>query len=139
MSQQDNVDRVYSYIKERLDDKQRSPTQREIAEHCTLSTATVGRVLSILEAQGRITRTAYKSRSIRLAEQAASHVQNQQADAIYDYLQKVMQWGDSPSQQEIAEACLLSRAEVRAALLWLEAQGRIERGAGQRNIQLVEA
>ncbi|MEM9954988.1 MAG: hypothetical protein AAF846_25495 [Chloroflexota bacterium] len=139
MSQQENVDGVYSYIKDRFDAKQSAPTQREIAQHCELSTATVGRVLSILEAQGRITRIPYKSRSIRLAEQTASQVQNQQAEAVYHYLQKAMQWGDTPSQQEIAEDCLLSRAEVRAALLWLEAQDRIERGAGQRNIQLLDS
>lgn len=136
--QQEQVDAIYGYIKERLTTQQNAPTQREIADYCDLSVGTVRRVLDILEAQGRITRTPYKSRSIRLAEQAAEQVQNEQAEAVYAYLVRAKKWGDVPSQQEIADECLLSRAEVRAALLWLETQKRIERGDGQRNLRLVE-
>ena len=126
-TQQDNVEAVYSYIKERFDTQQGSPAQQEIADHCELSVGTVGRVLDILQAQSRITRTPYKSRSIRLARKGAQEQTNEMAESVYSYLEKTLRWGDVPSQQEIADECLLSRTEVRAALLWLEAQGRIER------------
>lgn len=136
--QQDQVDAVYSYIKERFDTQKGSPTQQEIADYCQLSVGTVGRALDILQARGQITRTPYKSRSIRLAGQVAQEQHNEMAEAVYDFLKREKRWGDHPSQREIADECLLSRAEVRSALLWLEAQGRIERVEGQRNIRLVE-
>ncbi|MEO1290564.1 MAG: hypothetical protein AAFV93_22700 [Chloroflexota bacterium] len=135
--QQEQVETIYTYIKDRMETQQGSPTLREIADHSDLSVGSVGRILSILEAQGRITRTPYKSRSIRLAEQSEEQLKNEQAELVYDFLVKEMRWGDVPSQQEIAEGCFLSRAEVRASLLWLEAQQRIERVDGQRNIRLI--
>ncbi|MGB7340197.1 MAG: hypothetical protein WBC91_14970 [Phototrophicaceae bacterium] len=136
--QQQPVDAVYTYIKQRIDDQQGSPTQQEIAETCQLSIGTVGRLLEILEAQGQIIRVPFKSRGIRLAQQKTANQKNEIAETVYKYLVQEIQWGDVPSQQEIADACLLSRSEVQRALLWLEAQARIERVDGHRNIRLVE-
>lgn len=134
---QDNLDDIFAYIKARRDEGQGAPTQREIASHCDLSPTTVSRCLSMLEAQGRISRQAFKSRSIRIVDQLDEQQDNETAESVYRYLQEELQWGDIPSQREIAQACYISEAEVRRALLWLEAQGRIERVSGQRNIRLV--
>lgn len=92
-------------------------------------------MLSQLEAQGHIIRQRYKSRGIRLVEDETQ--ENDRAEDVYQFLLETVPTGDIPSQDEIAKACLLSRSAVRLALIWLEAQDRIERGEGQRDIRLV--
>lgn len=139
MSQEtDRLDSIYNYIKQRLESKQGIPTQREIARDCKLSLVTVSNCLSMLEARGRITRDGLKSRSIRIVSDNVKVEENETAENVYDYLFDEIEAGSFPSQQEIANACYLSRSEVRRALIWLEAQGRIERVRGQRNIRLTE-
>ena len=95
--------------------------------------------LSMLEAQGRITRQAYKARSIRLVEldeTADDTSSNEHAEEVYEYLVNQIGKGKIPSQQEIADALYLSRGVVRQALSWLESEQRIEVGEGRRKIRL---
>ena len=122
--------------KSNLEKKQKIPTQREIAKGCGISLSKVNDYLSQLEAQGRIIRIPFKSRGIRLVE--GNLQENDTAEDVYDYLLDTIPLGEAPTQKEIGAACFLSRGDVRRALIWLEAQGRIKRGAGQRDIQLIE-
>jgi DNA-binding GntR family transcriptional regulator len=131
----ERVELVYQYIKKCLTDKRLSPTQREIAQDCKLSVATVTDYLSRLEAQGRIARTPLISRSIRLTDNTSQS--DETAEEVYQFICDSLEDGNIPTQTEIAETCYLSRSEVRRALVWLETQGKIRRGKGQRNIQLV--
>jgi len=133
---QDRVERVYEYIKKCLTEKRLSPTQREIAAACELSVATVGEYLSRLEAQGHIARTPLISRSIRLTNTVPQN--DETADEVYRFIVDSLAADVIPTQTEIAEACYLSRSEVRRSLAWLEAQGKIKRGKGQRSLQLAE-
>jgi len=134
----ESLEKIYEYIKDRIEKKGSVPTQSEIARDCEFSIGTVQSDLSKLEAQGRITRTAFQSRSIRLVSENDSEQENETAELVYDYLLEKIEEGIHPTQYEIANACFLSRRGVRQTLLWLEAQGRIERGRGQRNICLPE-
>ncbi len=126
---------VYEYIQTSWQEKQSIPTQREIAKACHISLSRLADTLSQLEAQGRIVRQRYKSRGIRLVDNEQK--ENESAEEVYRFLQETVPTGDIPSQGEIGEACLLSRSGVRLALIWLEAQGRIEIGSGQREIRLI--
>ena len=126
---------VHTYLQEMWQEKQQIPTQRDIAKHCGISLSRLSDVLSQLEAQGHIIRQRYKSRGIRLVEDETQ--ENDRAEDVYQFLLETVPTGDIPSQDEIAKACLLSRSAVRLALIWLEAQDRIERGEGQRDIRLV--
>lgn len=130
------LEAVYRYIKERIESGQGVPTGREIARDCKLSRTTVQNDLSLLEARGRIIRTPYQSRGIRLVGEGESEADNEAAESVYDYLLEKIEEGIYPTQKEVADACFLSRGAVRQALLWLEAQGRIVRETGQRNIRL---
>lgn len=127
---------IYDYICHQWQENGLVPTMSEIAEDCEMAVSTVREHLSRLEAQGRIIREPYKSRGIRLVE--AINPNNETAEIVYDYLLKNVIGGEVPSQEEIADTCLISRDKVRRALIWLEAQGRIKRGKGQRNIHLIE-
>ena len=80
------LDTVYQYIKERIESKDGSPSQREIAEHCHFSVTSVSRCLSMLEAQGRISRDGLKSRSIRLMKETDELEGNETAEEVYAYL-----------------------------------------------------
>lgn len=130
---------VYAYLKQRWEQEHYVPTQREIAIDCGISPVTLNKCLDILEAQGRITRQALQSRNIRMVEASDKQEKNEIAEAVYAYLLEVLSTGTAPTQQEIADACYISRSAVRRALLWLEAQERIVRGQGQRNIRLPES
>ena len=128
---------IYSYLKDCWDEAGEIRSYREIAQHFQISLSTVSDSLSILEAQGRITREAYKSRSIRLVTSEHSTEINEQAEAVYSYLLDEIEAGHIPSQSEIADELYISRGAVRQALTWLEASERIELGDGQRKIQLL--
>lgn len=130
---------IYEYLKQCWDEAGDVPTHREIAQACNISLATVSDGLSMLEAQGRITRQAYKARSIRLVENDKTDdaSRNDQAEEVYQYLVKRIESGQIPSHQDIAEALYLSRGVVRQALNWLETEKRIEVGDGQRKIHLL--
>ena len=131
---------IYDYLKQCWQEAGDVPTHREIAQACNISLATVSDGLSMLEAQGRITRQAYKARSIRLVdldETADDTSSNEHADEVYEYLDKQIGKGQIPSQQEIADALYLSRGVVRQALSWLESEQRIEVGEGRRKIRLL--
>ena len=129
------LERVYQYLQTCWQEEQMMPTQREIAQACGISKSRLANYLSQLEAQGRIERQAYKSRGIRLVDNELQN--NETAEAVFRFLLDTVPSGDVPSQDEIATACFLSRNTVRLALIWLETQGRIERGAGQRDIRLI--
>lgn len=135
----ERLEQIYHYIEEQWQELQTIPTQREIARDCGFSIVTVSNCLSMLEAQGRITRQPYKSRSIRIINIPVQEQANQIAEAVFAYVSKEIQAGNVPTQKEIADTCYLSRGAVRQALLWLEAQKRIKLIEGQRNIRLVES
>lgn len=131
---------IYDYLKQCWDEAGNVPTHREIAQACHISLATVSDGLSMLEAQGRITRQAYKARSIRLVEldeTTGETSNNEYAEEVYQYLVKQIGKGQIPSQQEIADALYLSRGVVRQALNCLETEQRIEVGQGRRKIRLL--
>jgi DNA-binding GntR family transcriptional regulator len=137
MSKRKNrTEEVYEYLRQQWQEERNVPTMREMAEACEMTVSTVREHLSCLEAQGWVMRKAYKSRGTRIIE--ATNPNNETAEIVYDYLLKNVIGGEVPSQEEIADACLISRDKVRRALIWLEAQGRIKRGEGQRNIHLIE-
>lgn len=133
---EEGIEAVYQFIRLYKEDGHGSPTLREISESCDLSVTTVNEYLSHLEAQGKIERAPYKSRSIRLVD--VENPRNETAEEVLSYIEETLAKDEYPSQLEIAKACLLSRAEVRRALAWLEGQGRIERDKGQRNIRIIE-
>jgi SOS-response transcriptional repressor LexA len=64
----DIVEDVYGFIGDFIKEKKYSPSLREIAEGCYISTAYVMRCLDILETTGRLTREPGKARSIRILE-----------------------------------------------------------------------
>ena len=128
------IERVYQYIVDCWEQDHAIPTQREIARDCELAGGTVSSVLSILEAQGRISRNPLKSRSIRLSK--GTPKRDETAEDVYSYLKQAMGNGNIPSQAEIGETCYLSRGEVRRALDYLEGMGKIRREKGQRSIYL---
>lgn len=138
MSQEkDTSESIYAFIESYIKEHQISPTMREIAKGCgQISLSTVSYHLDALEAAGRISRSWYKSRSIRLKREAVSE------DEITEYVYTVIarairQEGIAPTQKEIADACHISKTMVQMHLNRLETQGRIIRGEGHRNIHLV--
>jgi SOS-response transcriptional repressor LexA len=62
--QQDIRKTVYEFLVQYIDANGYPPSIREIAKGCFSSPMTVSSTLGILEAQGKITRTAGKARSI---------------------------------------------------------------------------
>lgn len=130
----DRIERIYTFIVQQRE-QQRVPTHREIAVACAMSVATVSRYLTQLEAQGRIELLPYQARNIRLVDNTPRN--NEVADNVYAFLKIALADGVVPSQDDIAEGCYLSRTAVRQALAWLEGQGKIDIGSGQRSIQLV--
>lgn len=126
---------LYQFIVAYIAEHDRSPTIREIATGCKRSTATVLRYLERLESAGRINRTRYKSRSIRLRGTAPPL--DEIAESVYAVIvEAITGEGIAPTQREIAEACHISKSAVQRYLERLEAAERIVRGPGQRDIHL---
>lgn len=132
----ERLEELYQYIKDCWHDDRRIPTVREMAKAQVMSVSTVSDYLSKLQAQGRITRERYKSRSIRLVDEAVQ--EDETANLVYEHIRTCLKAGNIPTQTEIASQCYLSRREVRRCLIWLEVQGKIERSAGQRGLRLLE-
>lgn len=64
----DVVESVYEFIGTFIEQNGFSPSIREIAEGCYISTAYVLRCLDLLGSQGRVMRDPGKARSIRLLD-----------------------------------------------------------------------
>jgi len=64
--QQDIRKTIYEFLIQYIDANGYPPSIREKAVGCFVSPMTVSSTLGILEAQGKITRTAGKARSIRI-------------------------------------------------------------------------
>lgn len=62
------VENVYKFISDFIGQNGFSPSIREIAKGCYISTTYVLRCLDLLESQGRLTREPGKARSIRLLD-----------------------------------------------------------------------
>jgi SOS-response transcriptional repressor LexA len=138
MSQkQDLAEAIYSYIEAYIKEYQYSPSMREIADSCgEISLSTVSYHLDGLEAQGRISRSWYKSRSIRLTQ--GQQDLDEVAEDVYRYIAEYIQReGIAPNQREIAAACHLSKTGVQYQLRHLEAHGRLLLKKGHRRIQLL--
>jgi SOS-response transcriptional repressor LexA len=135
---QDLGESIYQFIETYIQEHQYSPTVREIAHHCgKLSLSTVVYHLDALEYEGRIRRSRYKSRSLRLLNNPQRF--NGLTEEIYTYITNSLKnEGISPSQEEIAVACHLSKAAVQLQLKILEEQGRIRLGKGHRQIQILK-
>lgn len=132
--QRKRAEDTYTYIRERWENENTVPTQKEIAAHLGVAVATVRDALSLLQAQGRIEREPYKARSIRLVE--GPPPVDGTVEMVYAYIRGKFADGNVPTQSEIAFDCYLSRREVKRCLTWLETQGRIIQGEGQRGIRL---
>ncbi|MEO1163711.1 MAG: FaeA/PapI family transcriptional regulator [Chloroflexota bacterium] len=135
---QKKAEKVYTYIRELWVKERGIPTHRQIAKACGISLGRVQDYLSLLEAQGRIVRKPYASRGIRLADPEGEVRTDENAETVYEYLKEQLPQGDIPTQDNIADACYLSRGAVRQALIWLEGQGRLVYGEGQRDMRLVD-
>jgi len=61
-----DIDEVYEFIKQYIQENQIAPSYREIASQTYLSMGKIHNCVSILEAQGRITRKPNVARSIRI-------------------------------------------------------------------------
>jgi SOS-response transcriptional repressor LexA len=68
--QQDIRKTIYEFLIQYIDTNRYPPSIREIAEGCFSSPMTVSSTLGILEAQGKITRTTGKARSIRIVRES---------------------------------------------------------------------
>lgn len=126
---------LYDYLQACWEENQRIPSQREMVAHLDITQSCLRDALTRLAARGQITWEKYRARGISLSAIAQPH--NEHADTVYGYLIECDTNGYMPSQQEIADAVYLSRGSVRQALIWLEAQGRVQRGKGQRSIRMV--
>jgi SOS-response transcriptional repressor LexA len=138
MSQKsDLAERIYGFIEAYIQEHQSSPSLREIAEACgKISLSTVSYHLDGLEAEGRIIRSWYKSRSIRLRSEEGN--EDELTEEVYTAIvEAIKRERMSPTLREIAEACHISKTMVQSHLQRLEAQGRITRGEGHRSIHLV--
>ena len=138
MSQEkDMSERIYEFIEGYIKQKHKSPSLREIAKACgKISLSTVSYHLDALEAQGRIMRSWYKSRSIRLRSEEGG--EDEITEEVYAVIvEAIDQEGIAPTQREIADACHISKTMVQVHLKRLETQKRIIRGEGHRDIQLV--
>jgi SOS-response transcriptional repressor LexA len=129
-------EKIYEFIESYIQEHQYSPTVREISKACgKISLSTVNYHLDGLEAEGRIMRSWYKSRSIRL--RSAEGSEDELTEEVYAVIaEAIHQEGLAPTQREIADACHISKATVQIHLQRLENQGRILRGEGHRSIQL---
>lgn len=100
-----------------------------------MSKGTASYHLDKLEAEGRIARQWYKSRSIRLTKSAVSS--DVVTEEVYEIiLEGIKQDNLAPSQREIAAACHISRPTVQLHLKRLVAQGKIIMGSGHRQMFL---
>ena len=129
---------IYNYIEGYIKEHQYSPSVREIASNCgKISLSTVVYHLEALEYEGQLRRSRYKSRSIRLLN--TPQRLNELTEEIYTYIASILQSeGISPSQDEIAAACNLSKTAVQMQLKILEEQGRIQLGKGHRQLLLTK-
>lgn len=130
MSKTDPVDtasRLHAFLQAAWQSEQRVPTQREMAAHLDSSLSSVQDALSILEAQGHIVRQRYKTRGIRLVEEASIPATDETAATVLSYIEETIAEGIQPTQTEIANELYLTRREVRRCVLWLEAQGKLKR------------
>jgi SOS-response transcriptional repressor LexA len=127
---------IYQYIEAYIREHQYSPSMREIARACgRISLSTLSYRLDLLEAEGRISRSWYKSRSIRLVNKVKSEEETR--EDIYRFIAEYLQReGISPTQREIASACHLSKSSVQQQLKMLEEEGRILLEKGHRRIHL---
>jgi SOS-response transcriptional repressor LexA len=133
----DLAERIYSFIEVYIEEHQYAPTVREIARSCSISLGTVVYHLEELQKEGRLRRSRYKARSIRLLN--TPQRLNELSEKIYQYIASSFQSeGLSPSQEEIAVACNLSKTAVQSHLKILEEQGRIELGKGHRQVRLLK-
>jgi SOS-response transcriptional repressor LexA len=138
MSQKsDLAEKIYKFIEAYIKEHQYSPSLREIADACgKISLSTLSYHLDGLEAEGRIVRSWYKSRSIRLKSKERS--EDEITEEVYAVIVGTFkQEGLAATQKEIADACHISKTMVQMHLQRLEAQGRIIRGEGHRSIHLV--
>jgi SOS-response transcriptional repressor LexA len=129
---------IYTFIENYIKAHQYAPTVREIAYGCgKISLSTVVYHLDDLAHEGRLRRSRYKSRSIRLL--TTPQQLKELTEEIYSYIASCLQnEGISPSQEEIAATCHLSKAAVQMQLKILEEQGRIQLGKGHRQIQVLK-
>lgn len=131
------TEKIYQFIETYIAEKGISPSLREIALACGgLSLSTVTQHLDRLEGQGRVFRSWYKSRSLRLLK--GTKTEDELSEDVYAVIVAAFEEeGMAPSQREIATACHISKTAVQRQLQRLEDQGRIRRGEGHRNLQLV--
>lgn len=132
----DLAEKIYSYIEAYIKEHQYSPSIREIADSCgDISLSTVSYHLDGLETEGRIIRSWYKSRSIRLA--GKKQELDEIAEDVYRFIAEYIQGeGIAPSHREIGNACHLSKTGVHYQLKHLESHGKIIVEKGHRRIQL---
>ena len=74
-------------------------------------------------------------------KQARIQARKETARRVYEFIRefKKAEYGLSPSFEEIAEACFMSRSSVLHYLDWLEAWGKITRTPGMpRSIALID-
>jgi SOS-response transcriptional repressor LexA len=129
-------ERIYQFIANYIKEHQYSPSLREIGSACgKVSLGSVSYQLDKLEAEGKISRAWYKSRSIRLTEKLQTL--DETAEDVYRFIAEYLQReGIAPNQREIADACHLSKSGVQYQLKHLEGQGRLIVERGHRRIQL---
>jgi DNA-binding MarR family transcriptional regulator len=128
---------IYEYIKQYIKAYAISPTVDEITAACKVAKSTTSYHLDKLEAEGRIARQWYKARSIRLTEGSVNS--DEITEEVYDLIiEGIQEEGQAPSQREIAAACHISRPTVQMHLKRLQARGRIQLGAGHRQIFVVK-
>lgn len=138
MSQKTEItERIYRYIEAYIEEHQYAPTVREMARACDIAQSTVVYHLEVLEQAGRLRRSRYKSRGLRLLN--TPQRLNELSEEIYSYIASSLEnEGISPSQDEIAAFCHLSKTVVQAQLRILEDEGRIQVGKGHRQLQLLK-
>lgn len=128
---------IYQYIKQYIQNYAISPTVDEITEACGVAKSTTSYHLDKLEAEGRIARQWYKSRSIRLTTGSVNS--DEITEEVYELIMEgIKEEGQAPSQREIAAACHISRPTVQMHLKRLEVREKIKMGTGHRQIFLVK-
>lgn len=60
------AERIYAFVRAYLKHHRYSPSYQDIADACQVSTATVGKYLKRLEAEGRILRRRHTVRSLQM-------------------------------------------------------------------------
>ena len=66
---EDIAQQIYIFIRDYIEDRGHSPSQREIAKGCYVALGTVSKHLSILQARGLIDYEPHQPRSISLSKQ----------------------------------------------------------------------